>query len=96
MPRRNYVVTYDIADDKRRTAVFKGMHGYGDHVQYSVFLCEMSDTEVVQLKSWLRRSIQHDEDQVLIVDLGRASRAVEAGIDVVGKPYQPPVRSLVI
>ncbi|HUT57607.1 MAG TPA: CRISPR-associated endonuclease Cas2, partial [Phycisphaerae bacterium] len=39
--RRRYLVTYDISDDKRRDLVFKTLRDRGDHVQFSVFLCEL-------------------------------------------------------
>lgn len=94
--RRHYVVTYDISDDKRRTNVFTMLFGYGDHAQYSVFFCELSDTELVQLRSKLRDAINTHEDQVMLVDLGRATQPLEAGLEVIGKSYSPPVRTVVI
>ena len=94
--RRNYVVTYDIADDKRRTTVFKTLHGYGDHVQYSVFFCALNQRELIQLRGRLRAAIHHDEDQVLLVDVGRARRTFDAALDVVGRAYVPATRTIVI
>ena len=41
--RNRYIVTYDICDDARRTAVYKALRGFGDHLQYSVFRCDLSD-----------------------------------------------------
>ncbi len=40
--RQSYLVTYDIADEKRLRKVFKIMRGYGDHLQYSVFECQFT------------------------------------------------------
>ncbi len=94
--RRHYVVTYDISDDKRRNVVFKTLHGFGDHVQYSVFFCELSDAEFVDLRGRLRSAINHSEDQVLLVDIGTATRPLESGLAVVGKGYDPPVKTIVI
>lgn len=96
MERRNYVVTYDISDDRRRTDVFKTLLGQGDHAQYSVFFCELTDEELVKLRSRLRLLINSAEDQVLIVDLGRATRPLDAGIECIGRPYDPPVKTLVV
>lgn len=93
--RRHYLVTYDVADDKRRTEVFDTLHGFGNHAQYSVFFCELNDRELVQLRSRLRGAINNGEDQVLIVDLGQSTRPLE-GLEVLGKGYQPPVRTIVI
>ena len=89
-------MAYDIADDKRRSKVFKMLFGYGDHAQYSVFFCEMNEREVVVLRRRLRETIHHEEDQVMLVDLGNAVRPLEAGLEVLGKGYNPPVRTLVV
>lgn len=96
MSRRHYLVTYDVSDDKRRNQVFKTLHGYGDHAQYSVFFCELSDKELVQLRSRLRTEIHQTEDQVLIVDLGASARPLEDGLDVLGRGYQPATRVVVV
>lgn len=96
MARRHYLVSYDISDDKRRTRVFKTLHGFGDHAQYSVFFCELSDQELVQLRTKLRTAIHHKEDQVLIVDLGTNARPLDEGIEVLGRGYQPATRVVVV
>lgn len=96
MYRRHYVVTYDVSDDRRRSRVFKTLHGFGDHVQYSVFFCDLSEPELVELRRRLRAVIDHRLDQVLIVDLGTAERSLEAGLDVLGRGYEPPVRTVVV
>jgi CRISPR-associated protein Cas2 len=96
MARRHYLVSYDVSDDKRRNKVFKTLHGFGDHAQYSVFFCELSDQELVQLRTKLRAAIHHKEDQVLIVDLGTNTRPLEEGIEVLGRGYQPSTRVVVV
>lgn len=96
MDRRHYLVSYDISEDRRRNAVFKMLQGQGDHVQYSVFFCELNDRELAQLRLRLREHIHAGEDQVLIVDLGPASNPLENGIDCLGKPYEPNVRTVVV
>jgi CRISPR-associated protein Cas2 len=69
--RRQYLVSYDIADDKRRRNIFEFLRGQGDHAQYSVFFCQWSERELVDARSEMRELIHQREDQVLIVDLGR-------------------------
>ncbi len=96
MSRRHYLVTYDVSDDKRRTTIFKMLHGAGDHAQYSVFFCELNERELVQLRSRLRRVVNAAEDQVLIVDLGVAARPLDEGLEVVGRGYQPHIRTVVV
>lgn len=94
--RRQYVVSYDISDDKRRNEVFKTLCGYGDHAQFSVFFCELSETELVRLRGSLRSAINEHEDQVMVIDLGRAAHPMEVGLEVLGKPYKPRIRTLVV
>lgn len=84
-----YVVTYDICDDKRLRAVFRLMTGYGDHMQYSVFRCELSDMERVELIEKLSEVLKHDEDQVLFFPLGPAGGDREQNICAVGRGYAP-------
>ncbi|MGH7505299.1 MAG: CRISPR-associated endonuclease Cas2 [Longimicrobiales bacterium] len=96
MARRHYLVTYDISDDKRRNQVFRTLHGFGDHAQYSVFFCEMNREELARLRQRLRAAIHQGEDQVLIVELGTAARPVQAGLEVLGRHYEPPVRTIVV
>ena len=43
--RTTYLVCYDITDDKRLRRVFKTCKNYGDHLQYSVFECDLNPKE---------------------------------------------------
>lgn len=96
--RRRYLVTYDISDDKRRERVFKTLRDRGDHVQFSVFLCELNPREYALLKGQLQEFVHHREDQVLILDLGLADNTFEIGqgLDCVGFAYSPPQRVMVV
>jgi CRISPR-associated protein Cas2 len=85
--RKSYLVCYDICDDKRLRRVFKVMRGYGDHLQYSVFECQLRKLELVELKMELAAIIHHDQDQVLFVDLGPAEGRGDRVITALGKPY---------
>jgi CRISPR-associated protein Cas2 len=70
--------------------------GFGDHAQFSAFLCEMNGRELAQLRTRLRDIVNHRDDQVLIVDLGPAHRSLDTGLETIGRGYAPPVRTLVI
>lgn len=85
--RTSYLVCYDICDDKRLRRVFKVMRGYGDHLQYSVFECQLTSMDLVRLRSELSGIIHHDEDQVLFVNLGPAEGRGDRVITALGKPY---------
>ncbi len=65
-----YLVCYDICDEKRVKTVFKVMKGFGDHLQYSVFRCELTEMNLIRMKMALDDVIKVKEDQVLIFRLG--------------------------
>lgn len=92
MEVRSYVVTYDISSPKRWRKVFRAMHGFGEHVQLSVFRCDLTDLQHARMKSTLDALIHHLEDQVLIIDLGKSGPRTIAGIEVVGRSraFRPP------
>ncbi len=96
--RRRYLITYDISDDKRRNRVFKALRDRGDHVQFSVFLCELNPREYASLKGQLQEFVHQRQDQVLILDLGLADDILEIGqgLDCVGFAYNPPQRVMVV
>jgi CRISPR-associated protein Cas2 len=73
-----YVVTYDIADDRRREDVATLLSGYGPRVQLSVFECDLGTRrEVAALRSKLRELIDPVEDQIRLYPLGdRAAQQV--------------------
>jgi CRISPR-associated protein Cas2 len=85
--RKSYLVCYDISDDKRLRRVFKIMRGYGDHLQYSVFECQLNATDLVKMRAELAAVIHHDKDQVLFVDLGPAEGRGDRVITALGQPY---------
>jgi CRISPR-associated protein Cas2 len=85
--RTSYLVCYDISDEKRLRKVFKLMRGFGDHLQFSVFECQFTATDLVRCREALRGVIDHGEDQVLFVNLGPAEGRGERVISALGKPY---------
>jgi CRISPR-associated protein Cas2 len=48
------------------------MEGYGTRIQYSVFICDLSDREIFLLRSDIESIINHKVDSVMIIDLGAA------------------------
>ena len=85
--RTTFLVCYDIADDKRLRQVFKTCRNYGDHLQYSVFECDLDAMEKLQLECELSAIIDHVEDQVLFVSLGPAEGRGDRVITALGIPY---------
>ncbi|HWZ92346.1 MAG TPA: CRISPR-associated endonuclease Cas2 [Polyangiaceae bacterium] len=94
--RHTYIVTYDICDPKRLRKVYKAMLGWGEHLQLSVFQCELNHRELVELRVALDRLIQHNEDQVLLVDVGVAQGGAEGSISALGRPYIDPERIAIV
>jgi len=39
------VISYDIPEDKRRTKIHKTLKSYGQWMQYSVFECDLTETQ---------------------------------------------------
>jgi len=76
--------------------VFKILDSWGDHVQYSVFFTELSPMELARLKARLESVIHHEEDQVLIVDLGPHTSPWEQSLECIGRSYHPPARVVVV
>lgn len=85
--RTTYLVCYDIADEKRLRRVFKVCKNFGDHLQFSVFECDLTPTERLQLECRLNEIIESSEDQVLFVALGPAEGRGDRVITALGLPY---------
>ena len=94
--RQTYVVSYDISDPKRLRKMFRLMKGYGDHIQLSVFRCELTHRSLVELRARASEIIHQGEDQVLFVDLGPEDGRGSTSISSLGRSYRPPLRSAVV
>ena len=85
--RTTYLVCYDIANDKRLRRVFKLCKNYGDHLQYSVFECDLTPVEKTEMEGKLAQLINHEQDQVMFVSLGPAEGRGDRVITALGLPY---------
>lgn len=94
--RQTYVVSYDISDPKRLRKVFKLMKGYGEHIQLSVFRCELTHRALVELRARLGAIINHEHDQVLFVDIGPEEGRGSTSIAAIGRSYKAPQRCAVV
>src|SRR5260221_11148088 len=81
--RHTYIVCYDIADPKRLRRVFKVCKDFGEHLQFSVFECDLTASEKLVFEEKLLEEIRREEDQVLFIRLGpaeqRGQREITAG-----------------
>ena len=92
---RLYIVTYDIMDQKRWRHVFRTLKGYGRWLQLSVFQCRLTRRRRAELACALDDLIHHDEDHVLILDLGPADK-VEIHVESLGKHFEPIRREAIV
>lgn len=58
------VVSYDIPEDKRRTKIHSILKSYGQWMQYSVFECNLTETQYAKLRSRLAKLIKPDSDSI--------------------------------
>lgn len=68
--RTRYLLSYDVRDEKRLRRAAKVALAYGYRLQYSVYICDLSDIERTNLERALRRVLNLHEDAAVLVDLG--------------------------
>jgi CRISPR-associated protein Cas2 len=66
--KRWYLVSYDIRDPGRWRDAYKILKGTGERIQYSLFRCRLSKTEMERLR-WELQQILADEDDLMFVHL---------------------------
>lgn len=81
----SYLVAYDISHPKRLRKVARCCEDYGYRKQLSVFLCRLSATDFVRLRSRLYDIIDLKEDQVLFVPL--CGKCIQH-MDALGRPTE--------
>ncbi len=94
--RNRYLVAYDIMDPDRLRVMRRTMLGFGDPLQYSVFLCELSPKERAIMVPTLSDVIRLSEDRVLIVDLGPVGGKGDECMEFLGRPHEVEDRGSVI
>lgn len=94
--RHCYLVCYDIRDPRRLRQVFKICKGYGEHWQYSIFFCVIKEIDRERLQSELEDVMHHDEDQILILDLGENEATARYRTTVLGQGQDDPLEGMVV
>lgn len=87
MARRRYLIAYDIREPKRLRRVCRAMEEYGERIQYSVYLSDLSRSELIAARYAVERQMDLAVDTVIIVDLGELN---EARITFVGQRRKLP------
>jgi CRISPR-associated protein Cas2 len=90
-----YIVAYDISDQKRWRRVFRVMNGYGEWLQLSIFQCRLTVRQHAELIALLDGIIHHDDDHLVLLDLGPAERVIPRVVSL-GKTFEPVARQPVI
>ncbi|MDZ7677329.1 MAG: CRISPR-associated endonuclease Cas2 [Acidimicrobiales bacterium] len=97
MARRRYLVMYDIRSEGRLRRVFQVVSGFGDRLQYSVYVCDLNPSELVRLRWDLDDEINPMEDSVAILDMGELSRQTTIGFTFLGvRPDLPDSGATII
>ena len=87
--RHTYLVCYDISDPKRLRGVHRKLRDFGDHLQYSIFECQMTASDLVRCRHVLGEIIDHVKDQVIFVNLGPSAGRGDRVIHALGRAYTP-------
>lgn len=61
----NYVIVYDIRDDRRRNKIFQTLKNYATPIQYSVFEARLQEKDLIMLRHKLCKLIKKDEDSLI-------------------------------
>lgn len=67
--KANYLMCYDIKDERRLRRVFGFTKKYGIHLQYSVFYCRFTWQELQRFKAKLNGMIDKKSDDIRIYPL---------------------------
>jgi len=97
--RNCYVVSYDIMDQRRLQKVHKTMKGFGEAIHYSVFRCDLTGKGRVEMVAALTDLIKHDQDRIMILDLGPTDGRADQRIEFLGiqaKNPDSPRRAVII
>lgn len=94
--RSLYLVGYDVRDDKRLRVVYRTMRGYGERIQYSVFVCDLSQKEKAIMVDDLSNKINKEVDSIIILQLGPTDGKTREDFEFIGQKRELPEREAVI
>ena len=64
-----YVICYDISDDRRRERLAGALLDFGKRIQESVFLAHLDDALAARLRERIRKEVDPDFDRVHLFSL---------------------------
>lgn len=88
--QRRLLVAYDIVDDSRRTKLASLLQSFGDRIQYSVFLIDLTAAQEVRLRRQVARVIDTKFDSVLFCVVGPAGGTNGRNLTFLGRRRAMP------
>lgn len=85
-----YVVCYDIADDRRRDRMAALLKDYGRRLQESVFVVALDEELVAKMKERVQQAMNHDQDSVCIFALCVGCQKLTVNYGVAEVPVDKP------
>jgi len=83
--RTRYLLAYDIRHARRLRRVHRVATDYGEPLQYSLFVCDLTAVELAHLKAALLDVVKQSEDSIGLFDLGPpAARGVQC-VEFIGQ-----------
>lgn len=83
---RHWVLAaYDIGNEKRWRKIHTLMHDYGQRVQFSIFLCQLTPVDEAKLVARAQEIIHPVEDQLILVRLQPVGGSLNKRIRSVGR-----------
>lgn len=68
--RTRLLLAYDIREPRRLRRIHQVALAYGDPLQYSVFVCDLTAVEQIRLRRALKTEMDENADSVALFDLG--------------------------
>ena len=84
--RIRYLVLYDIRDARRLRRVHEVAVDYGEMLQYSVYICDLSRQEFVRFRAAVREQMNLKHDSLSVFDLGPAEGHAARRVEHLGRP----------
>jgi len=83
--RIRFLVMYDIRDPVRLRRVHEVAVDFGERLQYSVYVCDLTRQELVALRARLRSEMNLRVDSASIFDLGPAGGQRATRVEHLGR-----------
>ena len=100
--RQTWLIAYDIRQPARLRRVHKYLSNLGYALQYSLFVADLNQTELEQLKQEMRKRADADQDDVRLYCLSKNTRGNWIGplpgnkdVNIYGSPSAGLVQNLV-